>query len=218
MNLIILGPQGSGKGTQAKMLAEKFALEYFEMGRIFREVAKLDTSLGRHVHETINIRGQLVDDKTFGEVFRSKIQEIPNDRGILFEGVPRREDQLDYFKEKSGFKRKIDAVIVINLPEKESIERLSKRWVCGKNEHVLIMGKDIKSENDECPVCGSEIFQRVDDTPERIRTRLGIYNKDTKPVIDYFRRKGILIEIDGRPSIEEVHESIMNKLKKILDE
>ena len=200
------------------MLAEKFNLEYFEMGRIFREVAKRDTPLGRHVHETINIKGELVDDKTFGEVFRSKLQEIPEDHGILFEGVPRREDQLDYFKKENGFKRNIDAVIVINLPEEESIARLSKRRVCKENEHILIIGKDIESESEKCPKCGSEIHQRIDDTPERIKTRLGIYYKDTKAVVDYYRQKGILIEIDGRPSIEEVHGSIMNKLKKILNE
>ncbi|MDI6777849.1 MAG: nucleoside monophosphate kinase [Patescibacteria group bacterium] len=216
MNLIILGPQGSGKGTQAKMLAEKFNLEYFEMGRILREVAKLDTPLGRHIDETINIKGQLVDGKTFGEVFNAKLREIPEERGILFEGVPRREDQLYYFEEKpGGFKRKIDAVIVISLPEEESIERLSKRRVCKENEHVLIMGKDVKSEKDKCPICGSEIFQRIDDTPERIKTRLGIYHNDTKAVIDFYRQKGILIEIDGRPSIEEVSEDILKKIEKL---
>lgn len=215
MNIIILGPQGSGKGTQAKMLAEKFDLEYFEMGKILRDVAKEDTPLGRLVDKTINIKGQLVDDKTFKEVFNSKLQEIPEERGILFEGVPRKNSQMEYFKEESGgIGRKIDAVIVINLPEEESIERLSKRWVCKKNEHILIIGKDIKSENDKCPICGSEIRQRIDDTPERIKTRLGIYYKDTKAVIDYYQKKGILVEIDGRPSIEEVSQEILEKLEK----
>ncbi|MDD5489539.1 MAG: nucleoside monophosphate kinase [Candidatus Moranbacteria bacterium] len=218
MNIIILGPQGSGKGTQAKMLKEKFDLEYFEMGKILRDVAKEDSPLGKLIHETINIKGVLVDNDTFREVFFKKLGEISKEKGILFEGVPRNEYQLGFFKGESiEMDRKIDAVIVINLPEEDSIERLSKRWVCKENEHVLIMGKDIRKESEKCPICGSEIFQRVDDTPKRIKTRLGIYNKDTKPVIDYFRQKGILVEIDGRPSIGEVRQSILNKLKKLYE-
>jgi len=214
MNLIILGPQGSGKGTQAKMLAEKFGLEHFEMGRFFREIAKKKTPFGKHINEIINIKGQLVDDKSFRKVFLSKLRKMSQNRGILFEGVPRREDQLQYFEKASGFKRTIEAVIVIDLPRKDSIKRLSKRWVCRKNEHILIMGKDIKNKQDKCPICGSQIQQRIDDTPKRIKKRLNIYYRDTKPVIDYYRQKGILIEIDGRPSIEEVHKNILKKLKK----
>lgn len=214
MNLIILGPQGSGKGTQAKMLKEKFDLEYFEMGRILRDAAKENTSLGRLIGETINIKGVLVDNDTFRKVFFKKLGEIPKKKGILFEGVPRNEYQLGFFKRgPAEMDRKINAVIVINIPEKESIQRLSKRWVCEENEHVLIMGKDIQSDKDRCPVCGGEIFQRIDDTPERIKTRLEIYQKETKPVIDYFRKKGNLIEIDGRPSIEEVSSDILEKIK-----
>jgi adenylate kinase len=218
MNIIILGPQGSGKGTQARMLAEKFNLEHIEMGKLLREIAKLDTPLGKKINEIINLQGKLVDDKIIEKVLHSKLLELPNERSIIFDGVPRRDDQRKYLdKELQKLSRELDAVIDINLSEKDSVERLSKRRVC-KNEHVLIMGKNIKSENDKCPICGSEIHQRIDDTPERIKTRLGIYHKDTKAVVDHYRQKGLLVEIDGRPSIEEVHESIMNKLKKILDE
>ena len=152
----------------------------------------LDTPLGKEINEIINIQGKLVDDKILKKVLHVKLGDIPREQGIIFDGVPRREDQLRYFEEAmQEFGRKIDAVIDINLPEEESIKRISKRWICRKNEHVLIMGKDIQSENEKCPVCGSEIFQRIDDTPERIKTRLGIYYKDTKAVIDYYREKRI---------------------------
>ncbi len=216
MNLIILGPQGSGKGTQARLLKDKFNLEHFEMGRILRDLAKENTSLGKLVNETINIQGRLVDSDTFREAFFSKLKEIPEGKGIIFEGVPRNEFQLGFFKgDSTEMGRKIDTLILIDLPEKDSIERLSKRWVCRENEHVLIMGKDVKSKFDKCPICKSEIFQRIDDTPDRIRTRLEIYNRETKPVIDYFRQKGKLIEIDGRPSIEEVYKDILKKIEKL---
>jgi len=216
MNLIILGPQGSGKGTQAEKLAKKYNLEHIEMGKFLREVAKLDTPLGKEIHEIINIQGKLVDDKILKKVLHVKLGDMPREQGIIFDGVPRREDQLRYFEEAmQEFGRKIDAVINIDLPEEEAIKRISKRRVCKKNEHVLIMGKDVKSENDKCPNCGSEIFQRIDDAPERIKTRLGIYHKDTKAVVDYYREKEILIEIDGWPSIEEVNKLILEKLGKL---
>jgi len=212
MNLIVLGPQGSGKGTQAKMLAEKFGLEHVEMGKFLREVAKTNTDLGKEIHEIINIQGKLVDDKILKKVLHIKLADMPREQGIIFDGVPRRQDQLEYFEDAmQEFGRKIDTVLNINIPEEESIGRLSKRWVC-KKEHILIMGKDINSEEEKCPVCGSDIFQRIDDTPERIKTRLGIYYKDTKGVLDYYEKKGILVEIDGTPSIEDVFEEILKKL------
>lgn len=215
MNLIILGPQGSGKGTQAELLAKKFNLEHIEMGRFLREVAKLATPLGKEIHEIINIQGKLVDDKILKKVLHIKLGDLPREQGIVFDGVPRREDQLRYFEEAmQEFGRKIDAVININLSEEESIERISKRWVC-KNEHVLIMGKDVKSEDDKCSICRNKIFQRIDDTPERIKTRLGIYHKDTKAVVDYYKEKGLLVEVDGSPGISEVSKSILEKIEKL---
>ena len=215
MNIIILGPQGSGKGTQAELLAKKFNLEHIEMGRFLREVAKLNTFLGKEINETINIQGKLVDDKILKKVLHIKLGDMPREQGIIFDGVPRREDQLRYFEEAmQEFGRKIDVVISINLSEEESIKRISKRRICRQNEHVLIMRKDIKSENDKCPICGSEIFQRIDDTPERIKTRLGIYFNDTKAVVDYYKDKGLLVEVDGSPNIGEVSKSILVKLKE----
>jgi adenylate kinase len=215
MNLIVLGPQGSGKGTQAEKLAEKFGLEHIEMGKFLREVAKTSTDLGKEIHEIINIQGKLVDEKILKKVLHIKLADLPREQGIVFDGVPRRRDQLEYFEEAmKEFGRKIDAVINIDIPEEESIKRISKRWICKKNQHVLIMGADIESKDDKCPICGSEVNQRIDDTPERIKTRLGIYRKDTKGVVDHYEKKGLLIEIDGTPSIEEVQKSILKKIEE----
>jgi len=216
MNLIVLGPQGSGKGTQAEKLAKKYDLEHIEMGKFLREVAKTGTELGRQINETINLQGKLVDDKTLKKVLHVKLRDLPREQGIIFDGVPRRRDQLEYFEEAiKEFGRKIDAVINIDISWEESIARISKRWVCKKNQHPLIMGVDIKSEKDKCPLDGSEVLQRIDDTPERVKVRLGIYHEDTQGVIDFYRQKGILVEIDGTPSIEEVFEKILEKLKTI---
>jgi adenylate kinase len=186
------------------------------MGKFLREVAKTDTELGKKIHEIINIQGKLVDDKILKKVLHIKLADMPREQGIIFDGVPRRQDQLEYFEDAMReFGRKIDVVLNINIPEEESVGRISKRWVC-KKEHILIMGKDVISENDKCPICGSDIFQRIDDTPERVKTRLGIYYKDTKDVIDFYKVKGLLIEIDGTPSIEKVFENILEKLKSLI--
>lgn len=214
MNIVILGPQGSGKGTQAERLAEKFRLEHIDMGKTLREIAKQDTPLGKEIYKIQNVTKTLVPSRILKEVLWVKLNSLPRERGIIFEGVPRTIDQLEYLESalpESG--KKIDAVVFINIPEEESIARIGKRWVCKKNQHPLIMGVDVKNKKDKCPVDGSEIYQRLDDTPEGVKKRLEVFCEETMPVIEYFRKKDILIEVDGRPSIEEVFKNINKKLK-----
>ncbi|MCX6762398.1 MAG: nucleoside monophosphate kinase [Candidatus Moranbacteria bacterium] len=216
MNIIVLGPQGSGKGTQAEKLAEKYNLEHIDMGRSLREVAKQNTPLGKEIYHIQNVTNTLVPSRILREVLHFKINSLPREQGILFEGVPRTSDQQGYLEEEiNNSGRKIDAVIFINIPEEETMKRISKRWVCKKHQHVLIMGKDIKREQEECPLDGSEIFQRIDDTPAGIKKRLQVNQEETMPVVENFRQRGLLIEIDGTPSIEKVFENILQKLKTI---
>jgi adenylate kinase len=215
MNLIVLGPQGSGKGTQAEMLAKKFDLEHIDMGKSLREVAKQDTPLGKEIYHIQNVTNTLVPSRILREVLHLKINSLPREQGILFEGVPRTIDQQGYLEEEilsSG--RKIDAVIFIAIPEEETVKRISKRWTCKKG-HPLIMGADVKSEKDKCPTDGTEIFQRTDDTPEGIQKRLQVYRNETMPVIENFRERGLLVEINGTPSIEEVSREIILKLRPL---
>lgn len=216
VNIIILGPQGSGKGTQAEMLAKKFGLEHIDMGKTLREAAKRDTPIGKEIYRIQNVTKTLVPSRILKEVLGIKLNSLPREQGALFEGVPRTVDQAEYFTEalqESG--RKIDAVFYINIPEEESLERIAKRWTCKKCGLPLIMGKDIKSEKDKCPKCGGEIYQRVDDTPEGVKKRLEVFREETLPVIEYFRQKEILIEIDGKPSIEEVSNNILEEVKDL---
>jgi adenylate kinase len=212
MNLIVLGPQGSGKGTQAEKLAEKYNLEHIDMGKSLREVAKQNTPLGKEIYQIQNVTNTLVPSRILREVLHLKINSLPREQGILFEGVPRTSDQQGYLEEEiNNSGRRIDSVIFINIPEEETVKRISKRWTCKKG-HPLIMGVDIQSERDKCPNDGTEIFQRTDDTLEGIRKRLEVYRKETLPVIEDFRKRNLLIEIDGTPSIGEVFENILKKL------
>lgn len=215
MNIIILGPQGSGKGTQAEQLAQKFNLEHVDMGKILRRIAKLDTPLGKEVYRIQNVTKTLVPSRILLEVLSVKLNSIPREQGIVFDGVPRTVEQSEYLEkalEENG--KKIDAFVLINIPEEESIKRISKRWTCKKNQHPLIMGVDVKSEKDKCPIDGSEIFQRIDDSPEGVKKRLEVFHNETMPVIGHFQKKGILIEIDGMGSIEEVSEKIFKELRE----
>jgi adenylate kinase len=216
MNLVILGPQGSGKGTQAEMLAKKFNLEHIDMGKSLREVALLDTPFGKEVHEVINIKKELVNDEILKTVLHIKLADLPREEGIIFDGVPRNIDQARYFEEALlEFGRKIEKVFIINLSEKESIKRISKRRVCSKCKTIYILEKDIENENNPCAKCGGKIIIRPDDSDEGVRKRLGIFKKETMPVINYFKEKGLVEEINGDQTIPEVFEEILEKLKNV---
>jgi len=212
MNIVILGPQGSGKDTQAEKIAEKCHLEMIHMGKFLRDVAKQDTPLGKEVYHYQNVINEMVPSRILKEVLYMKIASYPREQGIMFEGVPRTMDQAQYFDEavlESG--RKIDAVINLKLSEGESIKRISIRRVCEKCKKLYILGKDLK-EKENCLACGGNIIQRIDDTDEGVKKRLKVFNEETLPVIDHYRKKGNLLEINGDQSIEEVFEEILDKL------
>jgi adenylate kinase len=216
MNLVILGPQGSGKGTQAEMLAKKFNLEHIDMGKFLREVAKKDTSIGREVYEIQNVTNTLVPKRILEEVFTIKLNNIPREQGIIFDGFPRNIDQMEYFeKALEQFGRHTDAVIFITLDVKKTVERISKRRVCEKCKTVYILGKDIKNEKDSCKDCGGKIIQRIDDTEAGVKKRLEIYRKETMPVIEAYKKQGVLVEINGDQTIEQVSEEILEKIKDL---
>jgi len=214
MNIIILGPQGSGKGTQARLLADKFNLVIIGVGKALREVAKMDTPLGKQIYEIQNVKGALVPNEIFDKVLKVKFTSVPREQGLIIDGAPRVMDQVDYIeKTLKEFGRKIDEVIYINISEKETINRISKRWICSKCGTILIMRKDIQSETENCLKCGGKIIQRPDDTPENIKKRLDIFKSETLPVIEYFREKGKLLEIKGEQPVEKVFEDILKGIK-----
>jgi adenylate kinase len=215
MNVIILGPQGSGKGTQAEKLAQKFDLEHIDMGKFLREVAKRDTPLGKEIYDIQNVTKTLVPARILEEVFTIKLNDIERERGIAFDGFPRNIDQTEYFeKTMKEFGRQVDKVFYIKLSEKESLERISKRRVCTQCKKVFIFGRDIKNNDEKCDQCGGEIIQRIDDSEEGVKKRLEVFAQETMPVIEYYQKQEKLIEIDGDQDIEKVFEDIICELDK----
>lgn len=213
MNIIILGPQGSGKGTQAELLAKKYNLDHFDTGNALRRVALMDTPLGREVHDIVIVKKELVPSRILKEVLHVRLGSLGREQGVAFDGLPRNVEQAGYFEAAlAEFGRKIDKVFFINIPENESIGRISKRRACVKCRKSLILGKDIKKEGEACPDCGGEVVQRKDDTPEGIKKRLAVYQAETSPVIKYFKDQGSLVEIDGRQEPEKVFADIEKNL------
>ncbi len=216
MNIVIFGPQGSGKGTQAEKLAEHFDAEHIDMGKFLREVAAMPTPLGREVWQIQNVTKTLVPARILQEVFTIKLNSLPREKSIIFDGFPRNADQTQYFeKAMSEFGRHTNAAILINLSEEESLKRISKRWICAKCKKVFIMGRDIQSEKERCAECGGEIIQRTDDTKEGILKRLKVFREETLPIVEYYKEQDKLIEIDGTQSISEVFKNILSELEAL---
>jgi len=213
MNIIILGQQGSGKGTQAELLANKFELDHFDTGRALRQISKLQTPLGVEVNEIVMVKKELVPSRILKEILHTRLASLSREQGIVFDGVPRNLEQAGYFEEALlEFGRKVGRVFFVSIPEKESLKRISKRWICEKCKDVLIMGKDVKNEKEKCPQCGGGIMQREDDTVAGIKKRLGIFEQETMPVINYYKEQGILVEVDGEQEIEKVADIIAKNL------
>jgi adenylate kinase len=214
MNIIILGPQGSGKGTQAQLIAKKYGLVHIEMGKLLREIASEETNLGRKVNRIINKKKELVSDKLIDKILTEKINKISKNKGIIFDGIPRKLSQvklLDKILEK--FSRKIDRVLFVRLPKSESIKRISRRFQCERCEARLILGKDIENARSKCPVCGGKAIQRPDDTPAGVSKRLKIFQKETMPAIDYFKKQGLLAEVNGKQAVGKVFKDIIKVLE-----
>ena len=215
INIIIMGPQGSGKGTQARMLAEKFDLQIFETGSVLRNIARQDTEIGRKINEIINIKGNIVPwDFMKKEILGQKLSELDENKGIVFDGTPRIIEEAEFWDEKlKETERKIDYVFYVNISKEESIRRISSRKLCRKNGHPLIIGKDIVEKDTKCPICGSEVYRREDDVPEKVLNRLEWSEKLLSPVIEYYKSKNMLIKINGERNVEEVFGEIVGCIK-----
>ncbi|MFA5961634.1 MAG: nucleoside monophosphate kinase [Parcubacteria group bacterium] len=210
MNVVILGPQGSGKGTQAKLMAEKFGLDHFDTGRALRQIALLDTPLGHEVNEIVMVRKELVPSRLLREVLHIRLNDLGREQGIVFDGVPRNVEQAGYFEEAlQEFGRKIDRVIFVDISQEESLKRIGKRYSCEKCKEAVILKEDTA---EVCAECGGRLIQRADDTREGIEKRLGIFRAETIPVIEYFEKKNLVSRIGGAQSVEKVFEDILKVL------
>lgn len=206
----MLGPPGSGKSTQAERLRKDLDLIHIDIGSELRAAAEADTLFGRALNDTINRRRELVSDGIVEQVLIQVLKRLPAETGTLIDGAPRRASQID---EVVGalelFGRNVERVIFIGLSEKESVERLSKRYLCFGCHKSYIFGQDLFVTDALCTLCGGRIGQRKDDTMAGIRTRYRIFHAETLPVIEYFGKEHKLLRVDGTGTADEVFAAIM---------
>lgn len=204
---VIMGVQGSGKGTQGSMLCEAFGLEHISVGDIFRWNIAHHTKLGAQVRRLVDA-GHLVSDDIVERVVRDRLEQHDWNHGFVIDGFPRNVPQAEFFLESYD----IDAVIVLELSDEEVQRRVLSRRLCtgcGLDYNLIAHRPEVP---DVCDVCGGTLVQREDDTPEALARRLSDYYTSTEPVIDVFGRKELVVRVDASPSKREVFDAIRGRL------
>ena len=208
MKIIMLGAPGAGKGTQAKMIAEKYGLPHISTGDIFRANIKNGTELGKEAKEYMD-KGLLVPDELTVRLLLDRVAQDDCKNGYVLDGFPRTIPQAEVLDEKlSELGEKVDFAINVDVPDENIVNRMSGRRAClscGATYHIVSIPP--KKEG-ICDVCGSELVLRDDDRPETVQNRLKVYHEQTQPLIDFYEKKGVLRSVDGTLPMEEVFTAI----------
>ncbi len=213
LRLILLGPPGAGKGTQASAIVEKFNIPHISTGDIFRANIKEKTELGKKVEEYMN-KGLLVPDELVVSIVKDRLTKDDCKKGFLLDGFPRTVVQAEALDEElKNMSLKIDKVINIEANKEVLIERIIGRRICkdcGATYHVKFSPP---KQEGICDKCGGELYQREDDKIETVVKRIEVYAEQTKPLIDYYAEKGLLLNVDGTKDKEEVFKDIVRALE-----
>jgi adenylate kinase len=208
LNLILVGPPGAGKGTQAEKLTEDFGLPYFATGNILRAAVADGTELGRKAKAYMDAGDLVPDDVIIGVILEALASEEASD-GFLLDGFPRTVPQADALGEalqKVG--RKLSGVLLIDVPDDEVVKRLSGRRTCVKSGHTYHVDFDPPKHDEVCDQDGSRLMQRDDDQPDTIRKRLAVYHEQTEPLVAYYEGRDLLRRFDGSRTPTEVHDHV----------
>ena len=212
--IVMLGPPGVGKGTQAKILAEKTSLAHVSSGDLFRDNMKSRTELGQLAQSYIN-KGELVPDDVTIAMIRERLSRPDCKAGAILDGFPRTPAQADALKQMlAEFDSDVDYVPFINADDDVLVTRLSGRWTCRANGHVFHATFNPPQDEGICDLDGSELYQRDDDKVETVTRRIQVYAEQTAPLIKYYREAGKLVEIDGAQPIDQVTVALMEAVAK----
>jgi adenylate kinase len=208
MRLVLVGPPGAGKGTQAQFLAAHYLIPHISTGDIFRANLKAGTPLGEQAKSFMD-RGELVPDSVTNEMVKDRLTHADTKSGFLLDGFPRNVAQAEVLREiLSEKKTPLHAVLEFALGDEEIVARLSSRRTC-RDCGAPSVG------HDKCPTCGGEVYQREDDKAEVIKRRLEVYSEQTAPIIAFYRNEGLLISVSAVGSVEAITDSAISALKNV---
>ncbi len=211
LRIVLFGPPGAGKGTQAGLLSKKFSAAHVSTGDILREAVAKGTEVGLEAKSYMD-RGELVPDHVVIEIAKQKLAEIGK-QGFILDGFPRTVPQakaLDIALAK--LELPLDAVVSLNVPEEELVRRLSSRRVCVDCSKPAMVGSENGDSEELCKACGGRLVQRSDDQPDAVRNRLRVYSTQTAPLIDYYRKQGLLLDVDAMGTVEQVFDRVVSAL------
>ncbi|MEW6446980.1 MAG: adenylate kinase [Bacillota bacterium] len=214
MNLLIMGPPGAGKGTQAVEVVKELKIPHISTGDMLREAVKQGTEMGKKAKEYMD-KGQLVPDEVIIGVVKERIAQPDCKTGFLLDGFPRtlpQAEALDATLKDLGVK--LDGVINIKVPRERIVARITGRRVCRSCGDTYHITNKPPKEAGKCDKCGGELYQRSDDTEETVNKRLDVYEAQTKPLLDYYGKQGLVLDINGDQPIDKVLQDILAVLKK----
>ncbi len=212
--IVLLGPPGAGKGTQAQIISKELNLPHISSGDIFRENLKNQTELGI-IAERYMTRGELVPDDITISMIRDRLSRKDCKPGGLLDGFPRTPAQAVALDNTlAEFQGKVNAVPYIKVPQEVLIERLTGRWTCRAEGHIFHERFNPPRQKGVCDYDGSQLYQRDDDTEETVKNRIQVYFMQTMPLIDYYRQAGLLLEVDGKQPIEKVGADLIYAISK----
>jgi len=211
MNLLIYGPPGSGKGTQAELLHQSFDIPHISTGDILRGEVAAGTPLGLKARPIMAAGSYVPDDIMIG-IIRNRLQQGDSQKGFVMDGFPRtipQAEALDSLLDKLG--RRFDRVVYLNVETHELVRRLAGRMTCPIDQKTYPPGTE------KCPVDGASLIQREDDKPEAVKKRIEVYLEKTLPLLDYYRRQGLVSEVEGVGTIDEIHKRVQTALGQSAD-
>ncbi|MEV8032755.1 adenylate kinase [Streptomyces sp. NPDC002742] len=215
MRIVLVGPPGAGKGTQAAFLAKNLGIPHISTGDLFRANISRQTELGKLAKSYMD-KGELVPDEVTIAMAKDRMEQPDAEHGFLLDGFPRNVSQAEALDEMLSTEgMKLDAVLDLEVPEDEVVRRIAGRRICrNDSSHVFHVSYKTPKREGVCDVCGGELYQRDDDSEDTVRTRLEVYHTQTEPIIDYYKAQGLVVTIPALGKVEEVTARAMEALSR----